>query len=88
MKLEIELDVPADVVDKDLEKALREHAVLRLFAARKVSAADAARLLSLARVEFLSLIEQRGIALTEYGAEDFRRDKEDMEAILKDTGIR
>jgi predicted HTH domain antitoxin len=86
MKLEIDLDIPADVIDGEFEKALREDAVLRLFAERKIPSGDATRLLGIDRVHFLNLIERRGIALADYTTEDFLRDKEDMDAILKDSG--
>ncbi|MBI1786687.1 MAG: hypothetical protein HYR60_03925 [Acidobacteria bacterium] len=38
MKLEIELDVPDEVVDQNFERAVREDAVLRLFTERKIQA--------------------------------------------------
>lgn len=88
MKLEIELDVPEGLVDEAFEQGMREEAVLRLFVERKIPSALATRLLGLTRAGFLQLIERRGVPLDEYTAEDFRRDQEDMDAILKDAPTR
>ena len=86
MKLEIELDVPDHLIDESFEQQMRVEAVLRLFADDKISAAVATRALRLTRVQFLQLLEQRGIPLVAYTAEDFRRDMEDVDAILKGSG--
>ncbi|MFN0171815.1 MAG: UPF0175 family protein [Bryobacteraceae bacterium] len=88
MKLEIELDVPEGLVDEAFEQGMREEAVLRLFVERKIPSALATRLLGLTRAGFLQLIERRGVPLDEYTAEDFRRDQEDMDAILNDAPTR
>jgi predicted HTH domain antitoxin len=85
MKLEIELDVPEGLVDEAFEQGMKEEAVVRLFAERKIPSALATRLLGLTRAGFLQLIERRGVPLDEYTAEDFRRDQEDMDAILNDA---
>ena len=65
MKLEIELDVPEDGVDealrRDLARAAKEHAVLQLFAERRISSGLAARMLGIGRIQFLDLLKQRGV---------------------------
>jgi len=86
MKMEIELDVPEDLIDAAFQKDMKEDAILRLFAERKIPSGLATRLLGLTRVGFLELIERRGIPLVVYTAEDFRQDRQDMEAILREAG--
>lgn len=88
MKLEIELDVPEGLVDEAFERGMKEEAILRLFADRKIPSALATRLLGLTRTGFLQLIEHRGIPLDSYSAEDFRRDRVDMDVILNDPARR
>ena len=85
MKLEIELDVPEDLIDAVFDKDMKEEAVLRLFAERKIPSGLATRLLGLTRVGFLELIERRGIPLIVYTADDFRQDRQDMDAILREA---
>ncbi len=88
MKLEIELDVPEGLVGEAFERGMKEEAVLRLFCDRKIPSALATRLLGLTRAGFLQLIERRGVPLDDYSAEDFRQDREDMDAILNDAARR
>mgnify|MGYP001574682479 FL=1 len=84
MKLEIELDVPPEVIDAGFERAVKEDAILRLFADRKIPSGHAARLLGLNRIEFLRLTEQRGIPHVVYTAEDFREDRNVMEGLKEE----
>ncbi len=77
MRLEIELDVPEDAVDKalqaELTKEAKETAVLRLFANGKISSGRGARMLEIGRIQFLDLLRQRDIPFTvELDDEDFR----------------
>ena len=74
MKLEIDLDVPDEVVDTHFTEVVRQDAILRLFAARKIPAGNAARLLGLTRIEFLELLQSRQIAYVDYTVEDWEAD--------------
>jgi predicted HTH domain antitoxin len=80
MKLEIELDVPADAVEKArLEKHLREEAVLTLFAEGRIPGGKAARELSVDRVEFMEILKQRGIPYVVYTVDDWDADAKSIE---------
>ena len=89
VKLEIELDVPEDAIDKDtgerLQSALREEAILRLFAERKIPSGHATRLLGLTRLQFMDLIKQRGIPHIVYTFEDWQEDLKDLEEFRRKT---
>lgn len=81
MKLQIEVDVAEESVDKQqLEEHLRKEAILSLFADRKIPAGRAARQLGLRRLDFINLLRQRGIPYAIYTAEDF---DEDMKVIAR-----
>ena len=78
MKLEIEVDLPREVVDQvppeDLQRLCRTEIVLRLYADEKIATSEAAGLLGLTRIRFLDLLRERGIGLlVELDAEDFRQ---------------
>jgi len=78
VKLEIDVDLPREVVDQvppeDLKTLCRTEIVLRLYGDEKMAARDAVRLLGLTRIRFLDLLRQRGIGLlVELDAEDFRQ---------------
>lgn len=82
VKLQIEIDVAEEAVDKgQLEEHLRKEAVLSLFADRKIPAGRAARQLGLGRRDFLELLKQRGIPYVVYTAEDFAEDMKTMERL-------
>jgi predicted HTH domain antitoxin len=77
MKLEIELDVPKDAIDKTLEAELtrvaKETAVLQLFSNGKISSGRGARILGMGRIQFLDFLRQRDVPFTvELDEEDFR----------------
>ena len=74
MKVELELDIPAELIDADFERHLKEDVVLRLFADRKIPAGRAARLLELERTDFLDLLRQRGIPAVDYTVDDWESD--------------
>lgn len=84
MKLQIDLDIPYDLIDAELQDhfaaTCKEEAVLRLFADRKIPSAVATRLLGLTRIQFMELTRQRGIAYIVYTAEDFADDLKDLAA--------
>lgn len=81
MKLEIDLDIPDGVLDEAVEKAIRVDAILRLFAERKISSALACELLSLPRVQFMQLTEERGIPHYDYTGGDLASDLADLHRI-------
>ena len=80
MKLQIELDVAEESVDKpQLEEHLRKEAILALFAARKIPASRASAELRLGRLEFMEFLKQRGIPHIVYTAEDWDADGKAIE---------
>src|SRR5437870_10997433 len=85
MRLQLELDLPQELVDPALEeKALakaREEIVLELFARRKLPGGRSARLLGLTKRQFMQLCQQRGVALVDYTAEDLAGDLSVMERL-------
>ena len=75
MKLEIEVDVGDEAVDKkQLEEHLRKEAILSLFADGKMPAGRATRALGLTRHQFMDLLKQRGIPIVNYTIDDFDQD--------------
>src|SRR3982074_3743841 len=75
MKLEIEVNVADDPVDKtELQEHLRKEAILALFADRKIPAAQATYDLGLTRVAFMDLCAKRGIPMHDYTLEDYEQD--------------
>jgi predicted HTH domain antitoxin len=86
VKLQIELDVAEESVDKaQLEQHLRAEAILALFADRKIPAGKAARDLGLGRVEFMELLRQRGIPYVVYTVEDLEQDMKTIERLRATT---
>jgi|SRR6266404_1146018 len=82
MKLEIEVDVRDDMIDKkQLEEYLRKEAILTLFAERKIPAGHAARALGLTRRQFVELLQQRGIPIVDYTLSDFEQDLNTIEEL-------
>ncbi len=74
MKLELELDIPSELVDAEFEAHLKEDVVLRLFADRKIASGRAADLLGVSRMELLQLLRERGIPAVQYTAADWDED--------------
>lgn len=78
MRIELDLELPAGLIDKELEQQLvnlaREDIVLRLFEEQRIQGGSAAKLLKLTRREFMELCQRRHIPLTDYTAEDLRED--------------
>lgn len=87
MKLEIDLDLPDQILDADagdrLRQALREDAVLRLYADQKVAPALAAQALGLTRIQFLELTRRRSIPFTFADAEGLEADLASIEKYRK-----
>jgi predicted HTH domain antitoxin len=85
MKLEIDIPFPEDALDDEakiqLRRSLIEAAVLRLFEERRISSAEAARDLSLTRIQFMELTRRRGIPHYDYTAEDLAADLADLDSI-------
>lgn len=82
MKLEIEVNVADDAVDKTgLQEHLRKEAILALFADRKIPAAQATHDLGLTRIAFMDLCEKRGIPLHDYTLEDLDQDLKTLDTL-------
>ena len=82
MKLEIEVNVADDAVDKtELQEHLRKEAILSLFADRKIPAAQAACDLGLTRVAFMDLCQKRGIPMHDYTLEDYEQDLKTLDKL-------
>ncbi len=81
MKVEIELDIPEELLDQATRAAIRQDAVLRLFEARKIPGGQAARLLGLTRAGFEQLARERGIAVYDYTFADWQGDTATVEKI-------
>ncbi|MBI3694039.1 MAG: UPF0175 family protein [Acidobacteria bacterium] len=82
-RIRLEMELPEGLVDKSFEaellKEFKEETALRLFKEGKVSSGFAARLIGISRLEFLSLLQKRGIPFVEYTLEDFHADRKAME---------
>jgi predicted HTH domain antitoxin len=88
MKLEIDLDVPEGIIDENFEKVVREDAILRLFANRKIPAGHATRLLGLTRMQFMDFIQSRSIPYVEYTNEDWDADRKAIEEYKRRRQLR
>jgi predicted HTH domain antitoxin len=78
MKLEIDIDLPIEILEQiapaDLGKLCRTEIILQLYSKQKLAPVQAARLLSLSRIEFLDLLRERGVGfLVELDDQDFRQ---------------
>ena len=77
--LRFECEVPDAVFDdafpEDLfVEALKEEAIIKLFRAERLSSGYAAKLLGMTRRDFFDRLEQYGVALATYGANDLTTD--------------
>jgi predicted HTH domain antitoxin len=96
VKLEIEIDVGDEAVDKrQLEAHLRKEAIISLFAQGKMPAGRANRALGLTRLQFMDLLQQRGIPIVDYTIDDFDSDMKTVEKLwpeiegnVRDSGAR
>jgi predicted HTH domain antitoxin len=78
MKLEIDVDLPREILDQipatDLGELCRTEVVLRLYVEDKLAPVEAAQLLGLSRIQFLDLLRERGVGfLVELEDEDYRQ---------------
>ena len=78
MKLEIEVDLPPEILSQiasaDLGSLCRTAIVLRLYSEKNLAPAEASQLLGLSRIQFLELLRERGPGfLVELEDEDFRQ---------------
>ena len=84
--MKIELDLPDDILDSDLETEIVRRAiediVLRLFAERRIPSALSRRLLGLTRRAFMDLCQQRGVPLVDYTVEDLQGDIAALDRLL------
>ena len=88
MKLEIDLDVPEGIIDETFEKVVREDAILRLFAERKIPSGHATRLLGLTRMQFMDLLQSRNIPYVDYTIEDWQADRNATEEYKRRRELR
>lgn len=65
MKLAIELNLPDGAVDKNSEaelvRTVKEQAVLKLYAADRITIGEGAEMLGCTRIDFLSLLATSGV---------------------------
>lgn len=88
-RIHLEMELPEGLVDKTFEaellKEFKEETALRLFKEGKVSSGFAARLMEVSRLEFLSLLQKKGIPFVDYTLEDFRNDRDAMRAFEQES---
>ncbi len=65
----------------EIQYRLTEWLVLSLFTESRISSGKAARLLNISRVEFLALLQARGIAYINYTAEELAEEFAAVEAL-------
>jgi predicted HTH domain antitoxin len=87
-RIHLEMELPEGLIDETFEAELRqrfkEETALRLFQKGKLSSGFAARLIGISRLQFLSLLQQRGIPFVECTLQDFRDDTEAMEKFQRE----
>ncbi len=85
VKIELDIPIPAGPLDEDMMNRLRRDAlvaaVLRLFAERQISSAEAAKDLSLTRLQFMELTRRRGIPHYDYTSQNLADDLLDLAVI-------
>ena len=90
--LHLEWELPEGVVNEAMQRELlrvvKQETALRLFAEGKVSSGYAAHLLGVPRLEFLQLLEQRGIPFLSCTADDLREDRMAVERLLQKQSSR
>lgn len=97
MKIEVDVPIPEGSLDEAakerVQRAALEAAVLSLFDERRISSAQAAHELGLARVAFWELAKAHGVPMHDYTFEDWQEDKAtidrlwpEIEKNVKDSG--
>ena len=85
VKIELDIPIPAGPLDEDIMNRLRRDAlvaaVLRLFDERQISSAEAAKDLSLTRLQFMELTRRRGIPHYDYTSQNLADDLLDLAVI-------
>ena len=85
VKIELDIPIPAGPLDEDMMNRLRRDAlvaaVLRLFGERQISSAEAAKDLSLTRLQFMELTRRRGIPHYDYTSQNLADDLLDLAVI-------
>jgi predicted HTH domain antitoxin len=77
--------VPNNLLDlglsqEDIQRRISEWLVFSLFSEGKISSGKAGKLLDITRIEFIQLLQTRGIAFINYTEDDI---KEELEAVEK-----
>lgn len=80
-----EIRVPADLLEfgfdqQQIQRHVREWLVLSLFK-EGISSGKAAKLLNITRIEFLHLLQRRGIAYIDYTSEELAEEFNSVEAL-------
>ena len=75
----IELHIPKSLLQlgvnpTDIQQRVSEWLVLSLFTDDRISSGKAARLLDMSRVDFLALLQKRGIAYINYSEEELEEE--------------
>lgn len=86
----IEVRVPTNLLgfglDQDqIEHRVTEWLVLSLFTESRISSGKAAKLLGITRIEFLHLLQLRGIAYIDYTAEELAEEFDAVESLKLDA---
>jgi predicted HTH domain antitoxin len=81
-----EIRVPADLLEfgfdqQQIQRHVREWLVLSLFKEDRISSGKAAKLLNITRIEFLHLLQRRGIAYIDYTSEELAEEFNSVEAL-------
>lgn len=71
----VEVRIPKSLMqfglsESDIQRQINEWLVLSLFTDERISSGKAARLLEISRVDFLALLQKRGIAYINYSEEE------------------
>jgi len=81
--------VPADLLafgfsEEQVQSQIREWLVLSLFTEERISSGKAAQFLNLTRVEFLQLLQKRGISYLNYNSEELAEEFKSVEKMELD----
>ncbi len=87
-----EVRVPTNLLEygfdqSQLQQHVTEWIVLSLFTEERISSGKAAQLLSMTRLEFLSLLRRRNIAYIDYSAEEIAEELEAVKALQTNSSL-